>query len=404
MPLGLRFLALDVEGVLELLDLAVELLGELVRQVAALPDLLVDLALGAEVLTQLVLEPCDLRRRDVVEVALVAGVDRGDLRLHRRQRREGAAAQLLVELAGALEQARVEIEDVARERLPSRRAAQQQRELAIRVGMLREVVVHDERVLAVEEEVLAHRTAGERRHPFDRSSLARRSRHDGRVLHGAGVAQALVDPRDRRLLLADGDVDAVHVRVPLVEDRVDEDRRLSRRAVADDQLALTTADVRHRVDRLDAGGERLLHRLALDHAGRLELERPALVRLDRAAPVERVAERVDDPAKQRLADGDARDGAGAAHGLALAHLLPLAEERDSDLVLLEVEREADDAVLELEHLQRETVLEPVHARDAVTDLQDGADLGEVGLDVELLDPLFEDRRDLFGAKLHGFTN
>ena len=106
-----------------------------------------------------------------------------------------------------------------------------------------------------------------------------------------------------------------------------------------------------------------------------------------ALAVERVAERVDDAADQRVADGDARDAAGAADGLALLDVLPVAEERGADVVLLEVEREAGDAVLELEHLERDGVLEPVDARDAVADLQHGADLGEVGLDVELLDPL-----------------
>ena len=88
---------------------------------------------------------------------------------------------------------------------------------------------------------------------------------------------------------------------------------------------------------------------------------------------------------------------GAAHGLAFLDVLPLAEERDADVVLLEVEGDADDAVLELEPLERDAVLEPVHAGDAVAHLQDGADLGEVGLDVVLLDPLLEDRGDLFGA-------
>ena len=68
-------------------------------------------------------------------------------------------------------------------------------------------------------------------------------------------------------------------------------------------------------------------------------------------------------------------------------MLPLAEERRADVVLLEVEREADDAVLELEHLHRDRVLEAVDAGDAVADLEHGADLGEVGLDVVLLDPL-----------------
>ncbi len=86
--------------------------------------------------------------------------------------------------------------------------------------------------------------------------------------------------------------------------------------------------------------------------------------------------------------------------LALLHVLPLAEQRRADVVLLEVERQPDDPVLELEHLEGDGVLEPVDAGDPVADLQDGADLGEVGLDVVLLDPLLQDRGDLFGAKLH----
>ena len=223
------------------------------------------------------------------------------------------AAELVVQLARALEQPRVQVEDVARERLAARRAAQQQRELPVRVGLLGEVVVDDERVLALVEEVLAHRGAGERRHPLDRRGLVRRRGHDRRVGHRARLAQALVHLRDRRGLLADGDVDALHVLVVLVQDRVDRDRRLAGRAVADDQLALAAADVRHRVDRLDPGLQRLLHRLALDDARRLQLERAALGRVDRALAVERVAERVDDAAEQRLADRDRGDLAGAAH-------------------------------------------------------------------------------------------
>ena len=78
-------------------------------------------------------------------------------------------------------------------------------------------------------------------------------------------------------------------------------------------------------------------------------------------------------------------------------LLRFAEESDADVVLLQVEREPDDAVLELEHLQRDGVLEPVHPGDAVADRQNRPDLGEVGLDVVVLDPFLENRRDLFGA-------
>src|SRR5439155_14426812 len=121
----------------------------------------------------------------------------------------------------------------------------------------------------------------------------------------------------------------------------------------------------------------------------------------RSLPVHRVAERVDDPPDQLRPDRHARDGAGALDRLALLDLVPLAEERGADVVLLKVEREAGDAVIELEQLQRDAVLEPVDASDPVTHLENGADLGQVGLDVVLLDPLLEDRGDLFRAKLHG---
>jgi hypothetical protein len=77
--------------------------------------------------------------------------------------------------------------------------------------------------------------------------------------------------------------------------------------------------------------------------------------------------------------------------------MPLSEERCPDVVLLEVEGDADDTVLELESLEGDAVLETVDSRDAVADLEDGADLGEVGLDVELSDPVLQDRGDLFGA-------
>jgi len=102
-------------------------------------------------------------------------------------------------------------------------------------------------------------------------------------------------------------------------------------------------------------------------------------------------------AEQGLADGHGGDLAAAAHGLAFLDLVPLAEQRGADVVLLQVEGEAGDAVLELEHLHGDRVLEPVDPGDTVADLEDGANLGEVGLDGVLLDPLLQDRRDLIGA-------
>jgi hypothetical protein len=52
------------------------------------------------------------------------------------------------------------------------------------------------------------------------------------------LAQRLDGLRDRRALLPDRDVDALHALTLLVQDRVDRDGRLAGLAVADDELAL----------------------------------------------------------------------------------------------------------------------------------------------------------------------
>jgi hypothetical protein len=185
----------------------------------------------------------------------------------------------------------VQVEDVAGVGLAPGRAAQQQRHLAVGIRVLGQVVVDHQRVAAVVEEVLGHRTAGVWRHVLDRRRLVGRSGDDDRVVERVGVLQRARDADDRRHALADRHVDRDDARVLVVDDRVERDRRLARLAVADDQLPLAAADRDHRVDRLDAGLQRLLDRLALDHAGSLELGRAGLLGVDVALAVERLAER-----------------------------------------------------------------------------------------------------------------
>ena len=242
------------------------------------------------------------------------------LGLDDRQAGHRAAAHLVRELGAALEQPRVQVEDVTRVGLAARRAAQQQRHGAVGVGLLRQVVEDDQDVLALVHPVLADGRAGVGREVLEAGRVGRGRRDDRRVLQRAVLLERLADRRDGRALLADGDVDALDLALGvaglpvglLVDDRVEADRGLAGLPVADDQLALAAADGGHGVDRLDAGLQRLLDRLALDDRGRLQLEGAALGRLDRALAVERVAQRVDDPAEEAVADRHREDLAGAA--------------------------------------------------------------------------------------------
>jgi hypothetical protein len=159
------------------------------------------------------------------------------------------------------------VEDVAGERLAAGRAAEQQRELAVGGGLLG-------------RSSYTHSVAS----PFHmKYSAIAQPAYGAMYCSGAGSAavatttvvysiapaglQHLDDARDGRFLRADRDVEALHALALLVDDRVDRDRRLAGLAVADDQLALAAADRDHRVDGLDAGLQRLGHRLPVGDAG-----------------------------------------------------------------------------------------------------------------------------------------
>ena len=177
------------------------------------------------------------------------------------------APELVGELGGPLEQAAVQVEHVARVGLAARRAAQQQRQLAVGLGLLGQVVVDDEGVLAVVHPVLADGAAGVGGEVLERRRVGRRGPTTTTVYSMAPCSVRVFTVwATVEAFWPDGDVDALHAQTLLVQDRVDADRGLAGLAVADDQLALAPTDGGHGVDGLDAGLERLVHRLAAGDA------------------------------------------------------------------------------------------------------------------------------------------
>ena len=137
--------------------------------------------------------------------------------------------------------------------------------------------------------------------------------------------ERLDDLRHGRALLADGDIDAIELGLLvgagvdglLVDDGVDGDGGLAGLAVADDQFALAAADRDQGVDGLQAGLHRLMHRLARNDAGRLDVDAAAFGDVRSVAlAVDRIAQRIDHAAEQALADRHVHDGAGALDGVA----------------------------------------------------------------------------------------
>src|SRR3546814_16778129 len=103
----------------------------------------------------------------------------------------------------------------------------------------------------------------------------------------------------------------------------DLDSGLAGLAVADDQLALTAADGNQRVNGLEAGLYRLMHRLARNDARRFLFDAHALRILHRAPAIVGIAKTVDNAAQHTLADWPVPAGAGSLVGGAFLYLAEL---------------------------------------------------------------------------------
>ena len=157
---------------------------------------------------------------------------------------------------------------------------------------------------------------------------------------------------------------------------------------------LPAADRHHRVDGLQPGLDRLGDRLTLDHAGCHLLDRRRLRGVDAALAIHRHAQRVHDPAEQRLADRHLEDAAGRLDGVAFRDVLVVTQHHGADRILLQIQRQAEGVAGELQHLAVGRLAESVDADDAVGDGDDGPDVTRFGGGLELLDLLLDEIADL----------
>src|SRR5205807_2357763 len=91
------------------------------------------------------------------------------------------------------------------------------------------------------------------------------------------------------------------------------------------------------VDGLDAGLQGRIDRLPAGHAGSGELDRPAVRGDDISLAVTRIAERVDDPANQVIADRDRQQLPGGPDIVPLGDLQVITQDDDPDRILFQVE-------------------------------------------------------------------
>lgn len=101
----------------------------------------------------------------------------------------------------------MEIEDITGVGLTTGGSSEEERHLSVGDGLLGEIVIDNQGVLAVVSEVLTDGAAGVGSQELEGSSLRGGGGNDDGVLEGVVIAEDLHDVGDGRSLLTDGDVD-----------------------------------------------------------------------------------------------------------------------------------------------------------------------------------------------------
>src|SRR4029077_6159913 len=88
---------------------------------------------------------------------------------------------------------------------------------------------------------------------------------------------------------------------------------------------------------------------------------------------DRLADGIDDAAKQFLAYGHGQRAARALDEIAFGNLGEVAENHHADLLFFEIERHAEDVVGELQHFLGHAIGQALDAGDAVAAIDDFTD-------------------------------
>ena len=251
-------------------------------------------------------------------------------------------------------------------------------------------------------EVLGHRRTGIGREKLHRCRIGRRSGNDRGVLHGAVTFQGLHDLDNGGAFLTNGHIKTLHIFSALVDDRVDRQSGFSGFAVANDQLALPTANRGQRINHLDPGLHRFVNVFPFDNPRGFDLNLASRTGVNGRAAVDGDSKCVNHTAEQLFAHGNGRDGFGALDFVAFLDAGIVTKNGDPYIVGFQVKRSAAQAVFgELHQLSGHYAAETVYPCDSVTDTEDGSDF--VGFDGggKLLQLLAQDGGHLIGFNIDG---
>src|SRR5208337_1735175 len=251
--------------------------------------------------------------------------------------------------------------------------------------------------------VLTHRRSGIGCDELERGRVAGSGGHNDGVLHRAVLAKRFDDLRNGGFFLANRDVNTDYAAVFLIDYSIDCDSGLADLAVTDDEFALPSANRSHCVDCLETGVHRLVNGLPCDNARSYDLDSAEFGCRDGAFAIERVANRVYNPAENRITNRNFGDTTGTPHFAALFDVEVFAHDGHTHIVLFEVEGQSEDVSMrrrELKQFHRHALFDSVNAGNTVAYGEHPSGLAEINLFLVILDLLSDDLADFFCSDFH----
>jgi len=166
---------------------------------------------------------------------------------------------------------------------------------------------------------------------------------------------------------------------------------------------LSPANGDHRVDRLDPGLERFIHRLPVHDAGGLPVYEHRRARLDGPLAVSRLAQWTYDATQELRPGWHLKHASSAPNRIAFFELQIVAEHDSADVIFFEIKGESGNQFtglrrLDLEHLVRYCGGQAPDAGNAVLHLENFTDLFELQIFFEVFDLIEERLLHFAGAK------
>ena len=283
----------------------------------------------------------------------------------------------------------MQIEHIAGVCFTPRGTLQQQGKCPVCHSVLGQVIIHTQHILALGQEIFAHGTACIGGNILQGCQLGGGCGYHNGIAHGTCLFQGFHHVCHSGALLPDGNVDADHVLVMLIDDGVQGNGGLAGLPVADNQLTLSSADGDHGINGLDACLQGLVYGLSCNNAGSHLLHRSGFISQNGALAVNGLSQGIDHSAQQFLPYGNGYDPAGTLDRSTFLDVPIRAEHNGTYKILFQVQRHTLHAAFKLQQLTGHTLVQAVNGGDAVAYGHDRTHIVQLQLGMVMLQLLFD---------------